>query len=129
MNWSAQGRRANRPALGQTPNLAARLQATAAPDTVVIADDTRRLVGDRFGYRDLGTLTLKGFDAPVRAWQVIGEERIRHRLAAVDAPLTPGPRSKAGARFTTPLVGREQELGLLVDRWQQVTKARVVWCC
>src|SRR6476469_3449472 len=62
-------------ALGQTPNLAARLEAAAMPDTVVIADNTRRLAGERFGYQGLGLLTLKGFDDPVRAWRVVGEER------------------------------------------------------
>ena len=111
-------------ALGQTPNLAARLEAIATPDTVVIANNTRRLVGDRFGYHDLGTLTLKGFDVPVRAWQVIGEERVKHRLAAIDSELAPGPEVDASVRFTTPLVGREQELGLLGDRWQQVTEGQ-----
>lgn len=107
-------------ALGQTPNLAARLEAIAAPDTIVIADDTRRLVGDRFACQDLGAVTLKGFDKPVRAWQVIGEERIKHRLAAIDTPVAAGASVDASKRYATPLVGREQELGLLRDRWQQV---------
>ena len=111
-------------ALGQTPNLAARLEAAAMPDTVVIADNTRRLAGERFGYQGLGLLTLKGFDDPVRAWRVVGEERIRHRLAAIDAPQTPAAPSETNVRPGPPLVGREQELGLLGDRWQQVTEGQ-----
>src|SRR5271155_3961712 len=58
--------------VGETPNLAARLQTLAEPDAVVIAAGTRRLVGDLFDYRDLGAVELKGIAAPVPAWQVLG---------------------------------------------------------
>src|ERR1700730_18470687 len=57
--------------VGETPNLAARLQALAEPDTVVIAASTRRLVGDLFDYRDLGAVEVKGIAGPVRAWRVL----------------------------------------------------------
>jgi class 3 adenylate cyclase len=57
--------------VGETPNLAARLQALAAPDAVVIATTTRRLIGDLFEYRDLGAVELKGFAGPVPTWQVL----------------------------------------------------------
>ena len=67
-------------ALGETPNLAARLQAIAKPDTVVIADATRRLVGGLFEYRDLGAVALSGFADAVGAWQV-------DRRGAIPAPL------------------------------------------
>src|SRR6202035_3706667 len=59
--------------VGETPNLAARLQGIAQPGTVVIAPSTRRLTGGHFDYRQLGGLALKGFDEPVSAWQVLGE--------------------------------------------------------
>jgi len=57
--------------VGETPNLAARLQALAEPDTIVIAAGTRRLVGDLFEYRDLGTVEVKGIGVPLPAWQVL----------------------------------------------------------
>src|SRR6202008_1645875 len=57
--------------VGETPNLAARLQALAEPDAVVIAAGTRRLVGDLFEYQDLGAVEVKGITAPVPAWQVL----------------------------------------------------------
>ena len=61
--------------VGETPNLAARLQALAEPNTVVIAPTTRRLTGGLFDYRDLGAVALKGFAEPVQAWQVDGPQR------------------------------------------------------
>ena len=91
---------------GETPNLAARLQTTAAPGTVVIAASTRRLIGTRFELEDLGPQALKGFAEAVRAWRVLGERRISSRFEARTSSLLP-------------LVGREQEVALLLDRWQQ----------
>ena len=107
-------------ALGETPNLAARLQALAEPDTVVIADNTRRLVGSAFDYRDLGVVTLKGFDAPAQAWQVIGKKRVHSSEALYSEPAS--SLDGVGSPGLTPLVGREQELGLLRDCWEQVTE-------
>jgi hypothetical protein len=92
--------------VGETPNLAARLQALAEPDTVVIAGTTRRLLGDLFEYRALGTVSIKGFGDPVPVWQVIGRSGVDDRFKALRAT-------------TTPLVGRDEEIDLLMRRWQQ----------
>jgi class 3 adenylate cyclase len=94
--------------VGETPNLAARLQGLAAPNAVVIAADTRRLTGGLFEYRDLGAAMLKGFADPVQAWQVVGPSAIESRFEALHAAST-----------TTPLIGRDEELDLLMRRWQQ----------
>src|SRR3984893_13239444 len=94
--------------VGETPNLAARLQGLAAPNTVVIAADTRRLTGGLFEYCDLGAATLKGFADPVRAWQVVGPSAIESRFEALHAAST-----------STPLIGRDEDLDLLMRRWQQ----------
>ena len=88
--------------VGETPNLAARLQALAAPGSVVISQATRRLVGGLFELADLGPQRLKGFAEPVAAWQVVGEGRAEGRFEALH-----------GERLT-PLVGREHELGILL---------------
>ena len=91
--------------VGETPNLAARLQALAAPGSVVISQATRRLVGGLFELADLGPLRLKGFAEPLPAWRVEGEGRAEGRFEALH-----------GERLT-PLVGREHELGILLERW------------
>jgi class 3 adenylate cyclase len=75
--------------VGETPNLAARLQALAEPDTVVIAGTTRRLLGDLFEYRVLGTVSIKGFGDPVPVWQVIGRSAVDDRFKALRATTTP----------------------------------------
>ena len=93
--------------LGETPNLAARLQSLAEPDGVVIAEDTRRLIGGLFDYQDLGAVTLKGFAAPVRAWRVLREGTTESRFEALHAAAL------------TPLVGREEELELLGRCWDR----------
>ena len=93
--------------VGETPNVAARLQALAEPGQVVISHDTRRLTAGMFEYRDLGRLTLKGYSNPVQAWQVLGPSTVESRFEA-----------QRGA-VLTPLVGREEELELLLRRWQQ----------
>jgi class 3 adenylate cyclase len=89
---------------GDTPNLAARLQARAEPDTVVIAASTRRLVGNLFEYRDLGAIALKGLVEPVLALQVLSESTVENRFDAL--------RSKT----LSPLVGRDEEVQLLLQR-------------
>ena len=93
--------------VGETPNLAARLQALAQPGMVVIAEATRRLTGRLFEYRDLGLANLKGLDAAVQTWAVLSEAAIDSRFEAL--------RPSQG-----PLVGREEELALLLRRWDQV---------
>ncbi|HJU17550.1 MAG TPA: adenylate/guanylate cyclase domain-containing protein [Stellaceae bacterium] len=92
--------------VGETPNLAARLQNLAEPDAVIIAASTRRLVGALFDLEDLGARQLSGFAEPQRAWRVLGESGVVSRFEAL--------RSE-----TTPLVGRDEELALLLRRWDQ----------
>jgi class 3 adenylate cyclase/predicted ATPase len=91
--------------VGETPNLAARLQALAKPDTIVIAAGTRRLVGDLFEYRDLGAVEVKGIAIPVPVWQVLRPSAVASRFEAL-----------RGAALT-PLVGRDEEIDLLLRRW------------
>ena len=102
-----EGSARERAVVGQTPNLAARLQALAEPGTVVISTSTRQLVGGLFEYIDLGTHELKGFSAPVHAWQVVGESAAKSRFEALRAS------------GMSPLVGRESELALLFERWEK----------
>jgi class 3 adenylate cyclase/predicted ATPase len=91
--------------VGETPNLAARLQGLAEPDTVVIAPGTRRLIGDLFEYRDLGAVEVKGIAGPVSAWQVLRPSVVASRFEAL-----------RGAALTR-LVGRDEEIDLLLRRW------------
>jgi hypothetical protein len=91
--------------VGETPNLAARLQAVAEPGAVVIAAGTRRLVGNLFEHRDLGAVELKGIAAPVPAWQVLRASAVASRFEAL-----------RGVALTR-LVGRDEEIDLLLRRW------------
>jgi len=91
--------------VGETPNLAARLQALAEPDAVVIAAATRRLVGDLFEYRDLGAVELKGVAGLVPAWQVLRQSVVASRFEAL-----------RGSALTR-LIGRDEEIDLLLRRW------------
>jgi class 3 adenylate cyclase/predicted ATPase len=93
--------------VGETPNLAARLQALAGPGAVVIASGTRRLVGDLFEYRDLGAIELKGITAPLPAWQVLCPSAVESRFEAL--------RGSALSR----LIGRDEEIELLLRRWER----------
>src|ERR1700741_1960610 len=93
--------------VGETPNLASRLQAIAEPNSVVIAEATRELLGNLFERRALGPKDLKGIAEPVRAFQVLGASTVESRFEAQHAAAL------------TPLVGREEELDLLLRRWQQ----------
>jgi class 3 adenylate cyclase len=95
-------------AVGSTPNLAARLQGLAAVDQIVIAAPTRRLAGNAFELTDLGEQDLKGIAEPVHAWRV---ERALVTASRFDA-------NRAGGTLT-PLVGRDEELDLLLRRWSQ----------
>ena len=96
-------------AIGEAPNLAARLQAIAEPNTVVIGESTRALTLGSFHYIDLGSLDLKGFREPVRAWRVTGEASASRFEAAHLAGMS---------RF----VGRDQEVQLLISRWEQAAE-------
>jgi predicted ATPase/class 3 adenylate cyclase len=95
--------------VGETPNLAARLQAFAAPGTIVIGPRTRLLLGGLFEYTDLGEVELKGFAAPVHIWQVVGPSAVESRFEAL-------------RKTTTPLVGRDEEVELLLRRWEQAKR-------
>ena len=101
----AQGVSDDHAVVGEAANLAARLQALAEPNTVVVSEVTRQLAAERFEYRDLGKRELKGFKTPVSVYQVIGEREVT-RLEARGAALTP-------------FVGREEEIAILLDRWQR----------
>ena len=93
--------------VGETPNLAARLQGLAEPNTVVIADGTRRLLGNLFELEDLGAKDLKGIAGPVRAWAALRASSVEGRFEALHAT------------GLTALVGREEELELLLRRWSR----------
>jgi class 3 adenylate cyclase len=101
------GSRQEQLALGETPNMAARLQGLAAPDTVVLSAATLRLVQGYFTYQDLGVQSLKGVAAPLPVYRILGESGVQSRLEAV-----------VPSRLT-PLVGREEEVALLQQRWAQ----------
>jgi class 3 adenylate cyclase/predicted ATPase len=94
-------------AVGETPNLAARLQSLAQPDTIVVSEGTRLQLGQIFEFEDLGPCELKGFDKPVSAW------RVRRDTGAVSRSETV---YEAGL---TPLVGRHEELELLLHHWRR----------
>jgi class 3 adenylate cyclase/predicted ATPase len=94
-------------AVGETPNLAARLQALAPPNGVIVASSTRSLLSVKFEYQDLGCLSLKGVSGPVQAWQVLRPSRFASRFAA------------STSTGLTPLVNREEEIALLLMRWRQ----------
>jgi class 3 adenylate cyclase len=91
--------------VGETPNLAARLQSIASPGKVVVSDSTRRLLGAAFELRALEPQVMKGFEAPVSAWTIVGEVENINRFDA----------SRLGTM--TRLVGREKEMACLADRW------------
>ena len=105
--------------VGETPNLAARLQALAESNTVVIGPATRRLLGGLFEYSDLGAVGLKGFAEPARAYQVLRPSGVESRFEAL--------RSTE----LTPLVGREEEIELLLRRWERAKagEGQVVLVC
>ncbi len=102
------GTRQEQLALGETPNLAARLQGIAAPNTLVISVTTFQLLRGFFACQPLGTPLLKGLAQPLAVYRVLYESMARSRLDVV------------GSTGLTPLVGREQEVGLLRERWAQV---------
>ena len=93
--------------VGETPNLAARLQGVAEPNSVVIAESTRKLVGNLFELEDLGAQDLKGIAGPVRAWVALRPSSVESRFEALHAS------------GLTELVGREEELELLLRRWSK----------
>ena len=93
--------------VGETPNLAARLQGVAEPNSVVMAEGTRKLLGNLFELQDLGAKDLKGIAGPTRAWAALRASSVESRFEALHAT------------GLTELVGREEELELLLRRWSK----------
>jgi class 3 adenylate cyclase/tetratricopeptide (TPR) repeat protein len=98
--------------VGETPNLAARLQALAQPNQIVVSAATRAMLGDHFDLEDLGAYELKGFAEPVPAWRVLSARDVESRFAATRA------------RRSAPLVGRQEEMGLLSRAWEGSSHGR-----
>jgi class 3 adenylate cyclase len=94
-------------ALGETPNIAARIQGLAEPDMLVISSSTYQLIQGYFTCQELGEHTLRGVAQPITVYRVLGETGTQSRIDI------------AATRGLTPLVGREQEVGLLLERWAQ----------
>jgi class 3 adenylate cyclase len=95
--------------VGETPNLAARLQGIARPNTVVVAESTRKLLGNLFELQDLGANELKGVEGAVRAYGALRPSAVESRFEALRTA-------------TTPLVGRDEEVDLLLRRWEQAKR-------
>ncbi|WP_027578748.1 adenylate/guanylate cyclase domain-containing protein [Bradyrhizobium sp. Ai1a-2] len=106
-DFNGSGDAEERGIVGETPNLASRLQQIALPNMVVIADGTRRLVGNLFELQDLGRRDLKGIQGDVRVWAALRPSSVASRFEALHA----------GA--LTPLVGREEEIELLLRHWSK----------
>lgn len=96
--------------IGETPNLAARLQTFANPGTVLISESTHRLTDGHFEYRDLGPVALKGWAEPIPAWQVLGTTEVESRFEA-----------QHKTRLAQP-IGRDEEIELLLRRWQHARR-------
>jgi predicted ATPase/class 3 adenylate cyclase len=107
---TGEGAAQERAAIGETPNLAARLQTLAEPGAVLICPSTRRLTGGHFDYRDLGPQALKGWAKPISVWRVLGTSGVESRFAAMHKTKLPA------------LFGREEETDLLLRRWRHATQ-------
>jgi class 3 adenylate cyclase len=103
------GEAQERGVVGETPNLAARLQSLAEPNTVLIDENTQRLLGKLFEYRDLGAVEVRGFPGTVSAWEVLRPSTVASRFEALRASLTP-------------LIGRDEEIEFLLRRWRCARK-------
>src|SRR3954454_23054207 len=99
------GESQERGVVGETPNLAARLQEMAPANGVLVAEGTRRLIGDLFDYRDLGAVAIKGLAQPVPVWQVLSKSTVENRFEALRSATL------------TSLIGRDEEIELLLRRW------------
>src|SRR6266851_5357624 len=106
---TGEGTRLEQGAVGETLHLAARLQALAGPNEIIIAESTRRLTGRLFGYGDLGKQTLKGFIEPVQLWRVLGSRPTLSQFKARRNPLL------------TQIVGRDAEISTLLELWRQAS--------
>jgi class 3 adenylate cyclase/predicted ATPase len=103
-----EGSAQERVAVGETLNLAARIETAASPNSLVVGELTRRLAGGAFDYEDLGLHELKGIAGATRLWRVLGESQVRGRFEA-----------RIG-KGLTPFVGRKEEIGLMRHRWEYV---------
>jgi class 3 adenylate cyclase len=103
------GEAQERGVVGETPNLAARLQSLAEPNTVLIDENTRRLLGKLFEYRDMGVVEARGFSGTVSAWEVLRPSTVASRFEALRASLTP-------------LIGRGEEIEFLLRRWRHARR-------
>jgi hypothetical protein len=101
------GEAQERGVVGETPNLAARLQSLAEPGAVMISGETRRLVGDLFEYRDLGAVAIRGLPEPVPVWQALRQSAVESRFEALRSATL------------SPLIGREEEIEALLLRWRR----------
>jgi hypothetical protein len=99
-------------ALGVTPNIAARLQGLASPNTLVVSAATHRLIQGYFRVEELGMRTLAGVSAEIQVWRVLRERAVRGRLEAIST------------HDLTAFVGRDPEMTLLTDRWASVQAGR-----
>jgi class 3 adenylate cyclase/predicted ATPase len=108
-NLSSEGALWEHAVVGDTPNLAARLQGIAEPNMIVVAESTRRLLGNLFELGDLGIGNLKGIAGPVQPWAVLRASSVSSRFEALHAT------------GLTPLVGRKEESELLLRRWSKAT--------
>src|SRR5207244_3648498 len=99
-------------ALGEVPNVCSRIEGLAAPNTIAMSEATYRLVQGYFECQDLGVQTLRGVSQYFNIYRVLGTSGVHSRLDI------------ASARGLTPLVGREQEVGLLLERWNQVKEGQ-----
>ncbi|MDF0665384.1 MAG: adenylate/guanylate cyclase domain-containing protein [Nitrospira sp.] len=108
-----------RSVFGETPNLAARLQALAAPNQLIVDSATKRLVGGEFEFANQGTVSLKGFETPVQVWRVLGSKLSASRFESY----------RAGR--LTQFIGREHETALLLGRWREAAEGegQVVLLC
>jgi class 3 adenylate cyclase/tetratricopeptide (TPR) repeat protein len=111
-DWIGEGASLEQAVLGETPNLAARLQALAPPNSVVVSGATRALIGSQFVCENLGMQSVKGFDAPVAVWRVCAVGPMHNRFHATRAATL------------TPLVDREEELAWLERLWDAATQQR-----
>jgi class 3 adenylate cyclase/predicted ATPase len=100
-------------AIGEAPNIAARLQSEALPDTIVISDATRNLLAGQFDLEDLGSRTLKGISRPLQIFRVLAMSGVASRFHAM-----------TGARGLTPFVGRERETEVIRDAWAEASEGR-----
>ncbi|MGH9606309.1 MAG: AAA family ATPase [Terracidiphilus sp.] len=100
-------------ALGEAPNIAARLQSEALPDTMVVSGDTRTLLAGQFALEDLGSRTLKGLSRPMHIFRVLGRSKTASRFQAMTS-----------AHGLTGFVGRDRELDSLRDSWKQAAEGR-----